>query len=147
MTDDNEAQSSPESDKAPDKASDKEPDKERAKKSNMEPDKESKKESNEKDESSSETEPAPAQAQSLREPFPFARLFLTIFFGVIASITFWVIVMFAVLQFATIAIAGHKSEELQHISRLAGRFIQEVFDYITLATDTQPFPLGPFPKE
>jgi hypothetical protein len=127
MTDDNEAQSSPGSDNESDKA----------------PDNASKKESAEKVESSRETEPT----QSLREPFPFARLFLTIVFGVIASIAFWLFVVLALLQFVTIAIAGQKNEELQYFSRRMGRFIQEVFDYITLASDTQPFPLGPFPKE
>jgi hypothetical protein len=131
MTDDNEAQSSAKSDKESDKG----------------PDNASKKKSPEKVESSSETEPAPEPAPSLREPFPFARLFLTIVFGVIASIAFWLFVVLALLQFVTIAIAGQKNEELQYFSRRMGRFIQEVFDYITLASDTQPFPLGPFPKE
>jgi hypothetical protein len=131
MTDDNEAQSSAKSDKESDKG----------------PDNASKKKSAEKVESSSETEPAPEPAPSLREPFPFARLFLTIVFGVIASIAFWLFVVLALLQFVTIAIAGQKNEELQYFSRRMGRFIQEVFDYITLASDTQPFPLGPFPKE
>jgi hypothetical protein len=134
MTDDNETQSSAKSDKESDKG----------------PDNASKKKSAEKVESSSETEPAepaPEPAPSLREPFPFARLFLTIVFGVIASIAFWLFVVLALLQFVTIAIAGQKNEELQYFSRRMGRFIQEVFDYITLASDTQPFPLGPFPKE
>jgi hypothetical protein len=137
MTDDNDAQSSAKSDKE----------------SNKGPGNASKKESAEKMESSSETElapepaPKPESEQSLREPFPFARLFLTIVFGVIASIAFWLFVVLALLQFVTIAIAGQKNEELQYFSRRMGRFIQEVFDYITLASDTQPFPLGPFPKE
>ena len=90
--------------------------------------------------------PAPAE-QSLREPFPFARIFLTIVFGVIASFAFWIIVMLALLQFATIAIAGQKNEELKHFSRLMARYVQEIFDYMTLTIDTRPFPLGPFPKE
>jgi hypothetical protein len=103
--------------------------------------------SSKNDESPSETQDAPAAAQSLREPFPFARLFLTIAFGVIASFAFWIIVMLALLQFATIAIAGQKNDELQHFSRLMARYVQEIFDYMTLAIDTRPFPLGPFPKE
>ena len=103
--------------------------------------------SDKNDESSSETDSAPPEAQSLREPFPFARLFLTIMFGVIASFAFWLIIVLALLQFATIAIAGQKNDELQHFSRLMGRFIREVFDFMTLASDERPFPLGPFPKE
>ncbi len=85
--------------------------------------------------------------QSLREPFPFTRLFSTIAFGILASFAFWIIAILALLQFATIAIAGQKNDELQHFSRLMARYLQEVFDYMTLAIDTQPFPLGPFPKE
>jgi hypothetical protein len=127
MTDDNSGQNSPESGKE----SEKEPNKETAK----------------SDESSNGTQTEPSAAPSLREPFPFARLFLTIVFGFIASFAFWLIVVLAVLQFVTITISGHKSEELQHFSRLMGRYIQEVFDYMTLASDTQPFPLGAFPNE
>ncbi len=134
MTDETSAQSSPESDKKSDPESGK---------ASEEP---SATQSDKNDEGSSETDSAPPEAQSLREPFPFARLFLTILFGFIASFAFSLIVVLAVLQFVTIAIAGHKSEELQQFCRLVGRYMQEVFDYMTLASDTQPFPLGSAPK-
>jgi hypothetical protein len=127
MTDDNSAKNFPESGTE----SEKEPDKETAN----------------SDVGSNDTQNEPPPAPILREPFPFTRLFLTIVFGFIASFAFWLIVVLAALQFVTIAIAGRKSEELQHFSRLMGSYMQEVFDYITLATDTQPFPLGSFPKE
>ena len=99
------------------------------------------------DESANETQASPPAEQSLREPFPFVRLLMTIGFGILASFAFWIIVMLALLQFATIAVAGQKNEELQHFSRLMARYMQEIFDYMTLANDTRPFPLGPFPKE
>ena len=104
-------------------------------------------ESNKKKESPGEEQASPPSEQSLREPFPFARLFLTIAFGVVASVAFWIIAILALLQFATIAIAGHKNNELVHFSRLMARYAQEVFDYMTLSVDSKPFPLGPFPKE
>ena len=100
-----------------------------------------------KKESSGEEQASAPAEQSLREPFPFARLFLTIAFGVVVSFAFWIIAMLALLQFATIAIAGQKNEELMHFSRLMSRYVQEVFDYMTLSVDSRPFPLGPFPKE
>jgi len=92
-------------------------------------------------------EVSPPAEQSLREPFPFARLFLTIAFGVVASVAFWIVAMLALLQFATVAIAGQKNDELVHFSRLMARYVQDVFDYMTLSSDSKPFPLGPFPKE
>ena len=149
MTDENSNKSSPKSDKASEIEANSD--------SNKPSDNESSKvavgvtveEASGQDERASAPEPesaAPA-TPSLREPFPFARLFLTIVFGAIASFAFWLIVVLAVLQFVTIAIAGQKSEELQHFSRLMGRYIQEVFDYMTLTSDVQPFPLGSFPKE
>ena len=104
-------------------------------------------ESNKKKESPGEEQASAPAEQSLREPFPFSRLFLTIAFGVVASFAFWIIAMLALLQFATIAIAGQKNEELMHFSRLMARYMQEVFDYMTLSVDARPFPLGPFPKE
>lgn len=84
---------------------------------------------------------------SLREPFPFGRLALAVVFGCLAAVASWFLVVFAVLQFVTIAIAGQKNSELQHFSRLTARYVQEAFDYMTLTSDVQPFPLGPFPKE
>lgn len=94
-----------------------------------------------------EEQAASSSEESLREPFPFARLFLTIAFGVVASFAFWIIAMLALLQFATIAIAGQRNDELMQFSRLMARYVQEVFDYMTLSVDSKPFPLGPFPKE
>ena len=99
------------------------------------------------EENAGEAEVAPSSEQGLREPFPFARLFLTIAFGVVASVAFWIVAMLALLQFATIAIAGRRNEELIHFSRLMARYVQEVFDYMTLSVDSKPFPLGPFPKD
>lgn len=103
--------------------------------------------SEKKKEGSGEKEAASPEEQSLREPFPFARLLLTIAFGVVASFAFWIIAMLALLQFATIAIAGQKNDELKHFSQLMARYVQEIFDYMTLSVDSKPFPLGPFPKE
>jgi hypothetical protein len=100
-----------------------------------------------KEKSPGEEHASDSAEQNLREPFPFARLFLTIAFGVVASFAFWIIAMLALLQFATIAIAGQRNGELMHFSRLMSRYVQEVFDYMTLSVDSRPFPLGPFPKE
>lgn len=97
----------------------------------------------EKAEAATETADTPA----LREPFPFVRILFTILFGIVASFVFWIIVLLAVLQFATIAIAGEKNDELKRFCRLTARYMQEMFDYMTLASDERPFPLGPFPKD
>ena len=112
-----------------------------------EPDAQEPENPSEEKESLGEEEASPPEEQSLREPFPFARLFLTIAFGVVASVAFWIIAMLALLQFATIAIAGQKNDELVQFSRLMARYVQDVFDYMTMSSDSKPFPLGPFPKE
>ncbi|MEY4880263.1 MAG: hypothetical protein RJB62_1732 [Pseudomonadota bacterium] len=91
--------------------------------------------------------PAQPPAEILREPFPVARLLYAILFAVIASVVFWVVIVIAVLQFVTVAINGEKNDELAQFSRRMSRYMQEMFDYIMLAQDERPFPLGPFPKE
>ncbi len=91
--------------------------------------------------------PPSAPVEILREPFPVARLLYAVLFAVIASCVFWVVIVLAVLQFVTVAINGEKNDELAQFSKRTSRYMQEMCDYIMLAQDERPFPLGPFPKE
>jgi hypothetical protein len=91
--------------------------------------------------------PPPEIPVKPREPFPFGHLLMAILYVFIAGFVFWIVIFLAFLQYVTIAIAGEKNDELQHFSRMTARYMQEMFDYITLSRAARPFPLGPFPKE
>lgn len=88
-----------------------------------------------------------APAKPAREPFPFARLFLSIGFAFVGSFACWITVLLGVLQFLTLAVTGKRNDDLRNFSHLMARYIQDIYDFVTLARDRQPFPLGPFPKE
>jgi hypothetical protein len=89
----------------------------------------------------------PPEPQVPRDPFPFMHLLMALLYIFIGTFVFWFVIFLAFLQYVTIAIQGHKNEELQQFSRQTTRYMQELLDYVTLARETRPFPLGPFPKE
>ena len=99
------------------------------------------------DQTQSPNEPSQDAVKSARQPFPFARLFFAVGFAVIAWLAFWVMVLLGSLQFLTVAVSGSRNEELRRFSHLMARYIQQIFDFATMAHDERPFPLGPFPKE
>ncbi|HEY4264052.1 MAG TPA: DUF4389 domain-containing protein [Micropepsaceae bacterium] len=83
-----------------------------------------------------------------RPAFPWARLFYAIGFSFVAWAVFWLIVaLLAPLHYITIAITGRANEELRTMSLRAVHYLFELLAYITGARDSQPFPLGPFPKD
>lgn len=88
----------------------------------------------------------PPPASPLRHPFPFSRLVYAIGFSVVAWLVFWLVIVLAILQFVTRAIAGHVNEELRQFCRNMITYLQELLGYITLVRDERPFPIGPFPK-
>jgi hypothetical protein len=92
-------------------------------------------------------EPESEESAALREPFPFIHLLFAVFYGIVTSFVFWIVILLALLQFVTIAIAGEKNDELQQFSRRVATYMKQMFDYMTLASDERPFPFGPFPKD
>jgi hypothetical protein len=81
-----------------------------------------------------------------RAPFPWLRLFYAIFFAILASVLFWLIVMLlAPLQFIVRAVTGRWNDELKRMSLRSVHYLVEVLVFVTAARDEKPFPLGPFP--
>jgi hypothetical protein len=88
----------------------------------------------------------PPPASPLRLPFPFARLIYAVGFAFIAWFVFWFILILAVLQFVTRAVAGHVNDELRQFTRNMILYLQELLGYVALVRDERPFPIGRFPK-
>jgi hypothetical protein len=93
--------------------------------------------------------PPPPGGQSApppHPPFPAARLFYAIGYGIIAWFVIHVVFLLAVIQFVVIAINGRGNDELKHFCLVLVQYLWELLAFITFVRDEQPFPLGPFPK-
>jgi Domain of unknown function (DUF4389) len=85
-------------------------------------------------------------AGETRTPFPAVRLFYAIGFGIVAWFVFWLVVVVALAQFVVVAINGKVNDELKNFSASLVQYLWELLAFITFVRDTQPFPIGPFPK-
>jgi len=83
----------------------------------------------------------------VRQPFPWLHLLYAIFFAIVGWVTFWFIVVLALLQFIIIAITGRTNDELKQSSLRAIRYLAELLEFVTVTRHETPFPLGPFPKD
>src|SRR5690348_7498869 len=93
--------------------------------------------------------PPPPGGQSApppHPPFPAARLFYAIGYGIIAWFVIHVVFLLAVIQFVVIAINGRGNDELKHFCLVLVQYLWELLAFITFVRDEQPFPFGPFPK-
>jgi len=90
--------------------------------------------------------PGGQSAPPSHPPFPAARLFYAIGYGIIAWFVIHVVFLLAVIQFAVIAINGRGNDELKHFCLVLVQYLWELLAFITFVRDEQPFPLGPFPK-
>ncbi len=87
----------------------------------------------------------PQPAGPPRPPYPFTRLFFSIFFAVLAWIVFWAVLLLGALQFVAIAISGHQNEELKGINRKTVTYLGELLSYIVFAREELPFPFQQHP--
>jgi hypothetical protein len=92
------------------------------------------------------TPPPGGQSTPPHPPFPAARLFYAIGYGIIAWFVIHVVFLLAVIQFVVIAINGRGNDELKHFCLVLVQYLWELLAFITFVRDEQPFPLGPFPK-
>ena len=92
------------------------------------------------------TPPPGGQSARPHAPFPAARLFYAIGYGIIAWFVIHIVFLLAVIQFVVIAINGRGNDELKHFCLVLVQYLWELLAFITFVRDEQPFPLGPFPK-
>jgi hypothetical protein len=86
------------------------------------------------------TEPSP------RAPFPAVRLLWAFGFGILAWISFSLLVVLGITQFVVILAAGRVNAELKAFSLSLLQYLWELLAFVTFVRDEQPFPIGPFPK-
>lgn len=88
----------------------------------------------------------PSQPQAAHPPFPWARLFYAIGYGIIAWFVLHILFAIALVQFILFAINGQTNAELKSFSGNLAHYLWDLLAFIVFAHDEQPFPIGPFPR-
>jgi Domain of unknown function (DUF4389) len=81
-----------------------------------------------------------------RAPFPVIRLVYSLAFGILAYFVLHLLFALALIQFIVFALNGHTNDELKRFCGNLARYLWQLATFVTLTSDEQPFPLGPFPK-
>jgi hypothetical protein len=88
----------------------------------------------------------PPVAAPVHPPFPFARLFYSVGFAVVAWFVFWAVVLIGFAQFVMVAVNGQANDELKRFSLSLVQYLWELLAFVTFVRNEQPFPFGPFPR-
>ena len=75
------------------------------------------------------------------------RLCFMLFYGVAGYLTFWVIVLLAIVQFIVTLVSGEPSEDLLRFSRNLSVYMKQICSYLGFVSDEKPCPFSPFPNE
>ena len=89
---------------------------------------------------------SPPPQAAPKPPFPAARLFYAVGYGILAYFVLHVIFAIALVQFVLFAVNGRLNEELKGFGGNLVQYLFELVAFIVFARDEQPFPIGPFPK-
>jgi hypothetical protein len=74
------------------------------------------------------------------------RGFYMLGFGIFAYMTFWVLIVMAILQLIVVAIDKKPNEDLKRFARNTVQYLWQLLAFMVFATDDRPFPFGPFPN-
>lgn len=67
-------------------------------------------------------------------------------YGILAYITFWVLIVMAIVQLIVVAIDKKPNADLRRFARNTVQYLWELLAFLVFATDDRPFPFGPFPS-
>ncbi len=73
--------------------------------------------------------------------------FFILVFGVIAYFLCWVVLLIVVIQFVTKLITGELNKRLKLFSEHLTIYLMQIVCYITLQSETRPFPFSSFPSD
>jgi hypothetical protein len=91
-------------------------------------------------------EPPPQAAPTPRADFPWQRLLLSLGFGVLAWMVFWLTLVLAVVLWILVAVSREPHPEFKQFVGGCARYVSQCLAYIVMITDETPFPLGPLPR-
>jgi Domain of unknown function (DUF4389) len=82
-----------------------------------------------------------------RAPNPWFRLPYLVLFVIIFEVVKLIVELIAIVQFVLRVVSGHSNERLRSFGAGLGRYLGDVVNYLTYATDATPYPFGPWPGE
>ena len=85
------------------------------------------------------------QAATLVISRVFIDVFYSIFFIILAYMTFWVIVVLSVLGFIVRAVGSEQPDDLKNFTKRLTSFISECLNFSSNNVKNKPFPFGKFP--
>ena len=88
--------------------------------------------------------PAPNQEVQVRS-FPWERLLLSVFFGIIAWFAFWGLLFLAIVMWVLIAVSREPHPEFRRFVSVGAKYVGQCLAYVLTISNDKPFPLGPFP--
>jgi hypothetical protein len=91
-------------------------------------------------------EDAPRPTETQRAPFPWQRFLLSLGFGFLAWIAFWLTIVLAIVLWVLIAVSREPNPEFKQFVSACARYVWQCLAYVVLLTEEKPFPLGPLPR-
>ncbi|HKI97202.1 MAG TPA: DUF4389 domain-containing protein [bacterium] len=82
-----------------------------------------------------------------RPPSPWFRLPYLVLFVIVFEVVKLLVELIAVVQFILRVATGKPNERLHTFGAGLGRYVREITDYLTYASDATPYPFGPWPRE
>ncbi len=74
------------------------------------------------------------------------RCFYMLGFGILAYMTFWVLIIMAIVQLIVVAIDKETNADLKRFAQNTVQYLFELMAFLCFANDDRPFPFGPFPS-
>jgi Domain of unknown function (DUF4389) len=87
----------------------------------------------------------PRQVEGARE-FPWQRLLLSVLFGFLGWVAFWVTIVAAVVLWIFVAISREAQPDFQRFVASCARYVGQCLTYVAMQREEAPFPMGPWPS-
>lgn len=88
-----------------------------------------------------------ADGTPARVRFPLARLIWSVVFAFVAWVVLWAVILTGVVQFVLRALNAEAGADVGRFAMGLAQYLKTIAAYITLASDTAPFPLGRYSQE
>ncbi len=80
-------------------------------------------------------------------PDLFVRAMYMLLFALVLWALCWTVWVGAVVQFVLRLVNARPNAELVRLGAVLGRYVRQIVEFLTFATETVPYPLSPWPSE
>lgn len=87
----------------------------------------------------------PRQIEGARA-FPWQRLLMSVLFGFLGWVAFWVTIVAAAVLWIFVAISREAQPDFQRFVASCARYVGQCLAYVAMQREEPPFPMGPWPS-